>query len=60
MDTYFKAKGFIFLTVFHEADAENRDHSNLYVKAWYDDKLNVLKPEFKITRIKAEKKKREK
>ena len=59
MATYFKAKGFIKenLTAFHEADAENRDHSNLYVKAWYDNKLNVLKPaEFKIKKDNAEKK----
>jgi uncharacterized membrane protein YcgQ (UPF0703/DUF1980 family) len=58
MDTYFKAKAFIKenLAFYHEADVEDRDHSNLYVKAWYDAKLNVLKPEFLIKRTNAEKK----
>jgi uncharacterized membrane protein YcgQ (UPF0703/DUF1980 family) len=58
MDTYFKAKSFIKenLTEFHKKDVEDRDHSNLYVKAWYDGKLNVLKPEFKIKKDNAEKK----
>ena len=56
MDTYLKAKLFIKenLTEFHKEDSENRDHSNLYVKAWYDAGLYVLKPEFKIKRLNAE------
>jgi uncharacterized membrane protein YcgQ (UPF0703/DUF1980 family) len=58
MDSYFKAKGFIKenLTEFHKKDVEDRNHSNLFVKAWYDAKLNVLKPEFLIKRKNAEKK----
>ena len=62
MATYFKAKLFIkeHLSEFHKADTENRDHSNLYVKAWYDAGLYVLKPEFKIKRLNAEAKVTEK
>ena len=62
MDTYLKAKLFIKenLTEFHKEDSEKRDHSNLYVKAWYDAGLYVLKPEFKIKRLNAEAKVTEK
>ena len=62
MATYFKAKLFIKenLTEFHNEDSEKRDHSNLYVKAWYDAGLYILKPEFKIKRLNAEAKVTEK
>ena len=62
MDTYLKAKLFIKenLTEFHNEDSEKRDHSNLYVKAWYDAGLYILKPEFKIKRLNAEAKVTEK
>ena len=62
MDTYLKAKLFIkaHLSEFHKVDTEKRDHSNLYVKAWYDAGLYVLKPEFKIKRLNAEAKVTEK
>ena len=62
MDTYLKAKLFIKenLSEFHKVDTEKRDHSNLYVKAWYDAGLYILKPEFKIKRLNAEAKVTEK
>ena len=50
MDTFLKMKGIIkkHMMKYHKTDMDNKEHSNKFVKAWYDANLYILPSEFKL------------
>ena len=50
MDTFLKMKGIIkkHMMKFHKTAMETKDHSNKFVKSWYDNNLYILPTEFKF------------
>ena len=56
MDTFLKMKGIIkkHMMKYHKTAMDNKDHSNKFVKAWYDNNLYILPSEFKVKNTNAE------
>ena len=50
MDTFLKMKGIIkkHMMKYHKTAMETKDHSNKFVKSWYDNNLYILPTEFKF------------
>jgi integrase len=58
MDTFLKMKGIIKKNMmkYHKTAMDNKDHSNKFVKSWYDAKLYILPEEFKVKNTNAKNK----
>jgi integrase len=58
MDTFLKMKGIIkkHMMKYHKTAMDNKDHSNKFVKSWYDANLYILPNEFKVKNTNAKNK----
>jgi integrase len=56
MDTFLKMKGIIkkHMMKYHKTAMDDKDHSNKFVKAWYDNNLYILPNEFKVKNTNAD------
>jgi integrase len=56
MDTFLKMKGIIkkHMMKYHKTAMDNKDHSNKFVKSWYDANLYILPNEFKVKNTNAD------
>jgi integrase len=56
MNTFLKAKGIIkkHMMKYHKTAMDNKDHSNKFVKSWYNSNLYILPEEFKVKNTNAD------
>jgi integrase len=56
MDTFLKMKGIIkkHMMKYHKIAMDTKDHSNKFVKSWYDANLYILPNEFKVKNTNAD------
>jgi integrase len=56
MDTFLKMKGIIkkHMMKYHKTAMDDKDHSNKFVKSWYDNNLYILPNEFKVKNTNAD------
>lgn len=56
MDTFLKMKGIIkkHMMKYHKTAMDNKDHSNKFVKSWYNASLYILPNEFKVKNTNAD------